>query len=261
MKNTNNVFVPAASRVLDILEYAAKQSDGINLKDISESLEIPQASAFRLVKQLVARNYLEEIKEKSGYYRLGLQVLFLSSNISHVSNISKIAKPEMHRLAEETMQTVQLGVLRGNQVMYIEQVLPPASVNITTDPYSLLPINVSAAGKVLLAFMPKVDREAILSNIVFPKRTTRTISDVEEFKNSLVSVRENGYAKDDEEFAIGIGCLASPIFDCNSKCIAAIGITGSIHNYLSNANQSNLIDLVKKASQNISNKLGYKGTF
>lgn len=56
--------------------------------------------------------------------------------------------------------------------------------------------------------------------------TSKTIDDVGKFISYLDRVRQMGYAEDNEEFALGIGCLAAPVFNHELRCVAAIGVTG-----------------------------------
>lgn len=247
--------VPAADRVLNILEFVAQQRDSSSVKEISEHLHIPYTSAFRLVKLLISRDYLEEDDQRSGYYHLGLQVLSLFNGMTYINDLRQVAHLELDRLAVESRQVVQLGILKGKSVTYIEQILPPNPVILYTAPYSVLPLNISAAGKVLAAFSSPTELHHLLEDTVFSKQTPKTIDNVPEFIQHLNTVRLQGYAVDDEEFSLGIGCLAAPIFNFERRCVAAVGVTGGIHDYHGEAKQA-LADMLLRYAQEISLKLG-----
>lgn len=74
-----------------------------------------------------------------------------------------------------------MGILKGNHVTYIEQILPPNPVLIYTTPYAELPLNISAAGKVLAAFSSQSTLPQLLSQVQFQKMTSKTIEDVGKF--------------------------------------------------------------------------------
>ena len=152
MENLENPVVPAVNRALNILEFVAKAREPVSIKQVAQSLELPNTTAFRIVKQLSIRGYLEESESQPGCYHLGLQLLTLSNGMTYINNLRQVCHAELDHLAIESHQAVQMGILKGNHVTYIEQILPPNPVLIYTTPYAELPLNISAAGKVLAAF-------------------------------------------------------------------------------------------------------------
>ncbi len=253
--NQDAPLIPAVYRALNILEFVAQKRDPASIKDVAESLNIPNTTAFRLVKQLLSRGYLEESENRPGYYHLGLQILTLSKGMTYVNDLRQVAHIALNRLAIESRQAVQMGILKGDNVTYIEQILPPNPVLIYTTPYAELPLNISAAGKVLAAFSSEDILQRLIRNARFIKQTPKAIDNTEEFLRHLETVRHNGYAEDNEEFAIGIGCMAAPVFDHDGKCVAAVGITGSIQEY-QGENKRPLISMLLRSAEAISQKVG-----
>lgn len=72
MENLENPVVPAVNRALNILEFVAKAREPVSIKQVAQSLELPNTTAFRIVKQLSIRGYLEESESQPGCYHLGL---------------------------------------------------------------------------------------------------------------------------------------------------------------------------------------------
>lgn len=255
MTDRNPPLVPAVHRALNVLEYVAQNRESVCVKDVAEALDLPSTTAFRLVKQLLVRGYLEEEESRPGYYRLGLQLLALTNGMTAINDLRQIAHAELDRLAVESRQAVQLGVLRGNSIAYIEQILPPNPVIIYTTPYSILPLNISASGKVLAAYSSPDSLKRLLSGVRFSKQTPKTIDSVEAFVAHLTLVLRDGFAVDDEEFALGIGCLAAPVFNHEMRCVAAVGVTGGIHDYRGDSRRV-LADMLLRSARAISLKLG-----
>lgn len=251
--------VPAVNRALNILEFVAKNREPASIKEIAQNLKLPNTTVFRIVKQLSMRGYLEESESRTGYYHLGLQLLTLSHGMIYINNLRQVCHAELDRLAIDSHQAVQMGVLKGNQVTYIEQILPPNPVLIYTTPYAELPLNISAAGKVLAAFSPQNTLYQLLRQVQFKKMTPQTIDDVNEFTHYLEGVRQMGYAVDNEEFALGIGCLAAPVFNHEQRCVAAIGVTGSIQDYRGESKER-LVSMLLRTADTISQKLGMPST-
>lgn len=255
MPNTTEPIVPSVDRALNVLEYIAQARDCVNIKQIAAALQIPHTSVFRIVKQLTVRGYLEEDNQRPGYFHLGFQILSLVNGMSNINDLRQLAHTELYNLALNSKQVVQMGVLRDFNVTYIEQILPPNPVILYTALYSVLPLNISAAGKVLAAFAAPSEQEYLIQNTNFDKSTPNTICSRQDFISELDAVRKNGYAEDDEEFSAGIGCLAAPIFNHEQRCVAAIGVTGGISDY-KGASREALLQRLLQSSKAISLRLG-----
>ncbi|MDF2675425.1 MAG: IclR family transcriptional regulator, partial [Clostridiales bacterium] len=122
---------------------------------------------------------------------------------------------------------------------------------------TIIPLNVSASGKVLVTFMKEEQRKKFIESSPFVHKTEKSIIDKDAFNIELNKVRELGYAEDDEEYSKGVGCLAAPVYNHAKECIASIGITGSINNYHDNEKYQKYIQLTINASQKVSSLLGY----
>lgn len=255
MDNNKTVFVPAIDRALDVLEMVAKSRQCVNISEMVEKLGIPRTTVFRIVKQLVSRGYLSELDDKPGNYHLGYEIFTLASGMNFINDLREMSRSEMDKLAIESKQVAQLGVLRDYNVTYIDQAMPPNPVLLYTSLYSVLPLNISAAGKVLAAFAKPNVHDYLLKNIVFEKKTENTIVNLDDFVQELDKVRKQGYAEDDEEFSLGIGCLAVPVFDHNMNCVAAIGVTGGIGQYRGQQKEE-ILKLLLKSAAAVSAKLG-----
>jgi DNA-binding IclR family transcriptional regulator len=257
-KDVNLEVVPAVQRALDIFEYLGNQNKPMTLKEISIYLQIPSVSTFRIVKYLCSRGYLKEDSNVQGRYSLGFQLLHLAHLMSKCFDLSNIGIESMRKLAEESGQTAQLAVLQENGVMYINQILPQKPVNIIAALRTVLSVNISASGKVLVAYLEAKEQEEFLKKIELERRTPNSIFEKEQFYKELQAVREKGFGFDNEEYARGIGCLAAPIFDYTGKNVAAVGITGQISDYQDETNLKYLKRLVLATAQEISASMGYQ---
>jgi DNA-binding IclR family transcriptional regulator len=255
-KEEKNSAVPAVERALDILEYIGEQVKPVPLKEVQNALKIPQASFFRIITELSARGYLREDNSASGRYVLGHKILYLSQCFTRQIDLNAVALHCMRSLSEKCNQTSQLGVLQHNGVVYVNQVLSSRPISITAALGTVLSVNISAAGKVLTAFLPENEREEFLKNAKFASHTEKTIINPDEFCKELVKVKEYGVAMDDEEYAVGIGCLAAPVFNHKGRCVAAVGITGYIDDYKDKLLLSRNVQYVTQAAKEISEQIG-----
>ncbi|HPT83375.1 MAG TPA: IclR family transcriptional regulator [Limnochordia bacterium] len=249
--NNNHVVVPAVKNALDIFELLSTKPAGLTLKQISSTLGIPQTSCFRVVKYLLSRGYLTIISESSpDRYTLGFSLLDLADKIE--PKLRTLAKDVLRELANSSEMTAQLGVLHGNGVMYIEQALPVEPVSIIAKLRTVLPINVSAAGKVLLAYLPEEKRAEALASAELRCRPEERAAVESKLWEEFSQIRRQGYGTDYEEYARGIGCLAAPVFDNTERVIAGIGVTGHIASFNDGHVFANLVHLVKAAADKLS---------
>ena len=121
---------------------------------------------------------------------------------------------------------------------------------------SPIPINVSAGGKAICAYLPEEEKLSVLKRAALPSYTANTITDKMELLFRLSEVKKHGYEFDNEEYALGICCIAAPIFDHTGKVIAAVGITGPSSKYDSEEDFSKLVAAVQKTAASISRKIG-----
>jgi DNA-binding IclR family transcriptional regulator len=250
-------FPPAVERTLAILDYLGSSDGPKSIKEITKALSIPSASAYRIIGCLVKYGYLQEDIVYPDKYNLGYKLYVLGRNAFGDTNLSEIARPYMEKLAAQTGQACQLAVLSVNAAVTIDQVLPLSGITVIAKLGDKVPVNISAAGKILTSYLLKDKQEQFLNNAwkIVRKNTTHTIDDIQAFRSELQRTQINGYGTDYEEYSIGIGCLALPILDENQNPIAAIGLTGHIGNYKDKDNFSIFLDSLKEAAVLISNQL------
>lgn len=251
-----NVTVPALERALNILEYLSKMNRPVPLKTLAEDLNIPIASTFRLIKNLVNRGYIKEYVGRQTTYVLGGQIFSLAASHEQGISLQAKAQPFMQELAAELKQTVQLAVMKNETLQYISQTLSTSSTNISVVAplYTPLDIHTSAAGKILFSYLSKEQQLQCLQKMQFRRATEKTITDADVFIAEAMMSRQQGYAVDLEEYANGIGCLAVPIFS-KDTCVAALGITGSISNYNNKERFSFMLQHLKESGKHLSQSL------
>ena len=258
-EDSNSIHPPAVARALNILDYFAENTQALSIKEISEVLDIPHASTYRLVKCLLDYGYLRESPNYPDKYKLGFKPSYLSKMAFDGADLITIAIPHLKDLANQTSQACQLCVLNDSHIITLDQSLPRDSITIIAKLGEPIPVNVSASGKVIYSRIPENKRRDMLSKVwhTFSANTEYTITDMEEFLRILDQISTQAYATDFEEFALGIGCLAVPILDYSNKPIAAIGLTGQINHYKNPENFDFMLQVLLDKSKEISKELYY----
>jgi IclR family acetate operon transcriptional repressor len=245
-------------KALDVLELLAEAEDGLRLTDIAAGTGYPVSTARRLLIGLIERNYVEQDPKTSRYYP-GTKILTLQAHGIRRRHIGRRAYPQLTRLRQQLDETVNLGVLSETSVIYLETLVPDSSIGFYAPPGTRMPLHCTAMGRVLLATLPETARESALASLDLKPYTPRTIVDPAALRASLAGVVERGYAVDDEEFAVGVRCLAAPIRDHTGGVVAGVSVT-ALAARMPPARDAAVAPLVLEAARQISQSLGFAGS-
>jgi DNA-binding IclR family transcriptional regulator len=151
-------------RVVRILE--AFSSDALTVTAIARHAGLPLATASRLVGALTAQGLLA--REPGGRVRVGVRLCQLARRASPTLALREVAMPFMEDLHSVVRHQVQLGVLEGDEVLFVERLAAPQSVVNLTKIAGRLPVHASSSGLVLLAHATREQQERVLAG---PLRT------------------------------------------------------------------------------------------
>src|SRR5207302_6486928 len=188
-------------------------------------------------------------------YYLGLKVVGLSHRALAALDVREIAEPVLRQLVDTTQLTAHVAIYDREEAGYVEQIDTPGFVKMNSWVGRRLQLHSSSVGKVLAAFMPREEMEAMLSRRGLYGRTPRTVTSVPKLLKELERVREQGYALDDEENSLGVRCVAAPIFNAAGKIEAARGVSGTTYQFR-RAHVSKLAGRVRTAARKTPHKLG-----
>ncbi|HEX5511980.1 MAG TPA: IclR family transcriptional regulator C-terminal domain-containing protein, partial [Actinomycetales bacterium] len=119
--------------------------------------------------------------------------------------------------------TSHFAILDGADAVYLCKEDPPGlGVQLASSVGARLPSHLTAVGKACLAWLA---RDEVADHVVLSKAGQRHgETSLKELGAELDQVRERGYAFDDGEAALGIQCVAAPVFD-TTGCRGAIGVS------------------------------------
>jgi DNA-binding IclR family transcriptional regulator len=214
--------VKSADRAMAVLDLLAERTSLV-FAEIAEALELPKSSAHSLLQTMTARGYLA--LDNGRRYRLGIHVWELAQRISQIDDLRTLLTPVMDEVVERTGETVQLATLDGVSAVYVAVSESPHPMKLTSRAGSRLPAHTSAIGKVLLASLEPEEAVRRLDSAELTKLTEHTTSSPRTLIDELERIRERGYATDNEEFAIGLRCVAVPIRDLQGETVAAVSVS------------------------------------
>lgn len=209
-------------RVVTVLELLAEAPDGLRVTDVARALDVHKATASRLLATLSARRVLD--RDPSGRYRLGPAFLrFAASALTGLEMVSQ-ARPDLEVLSRRTGETVNLAILDGTEVVYIDQVTGDHAIVAGNWVGRRSPVHCSSSGKVLLAFGEPAMRERVLDGPL-EARASHTVTDPQRLRSLLEDVRRRGYARSVSELEDGLTTVAAPVW-ARGRLVAAVSVSG-----------------------------------
>ena len=243
------------TRALAILEILSKVRDA-NLETLAQQTNLPKTTTLRLLTTLVENKYV--VKDNNDRYYLSMKMFAVGSKaLAHIDLID-ISRPIARALSEATGETVHMGILDDNKVLYVLK----NESNYTIRMYSRIgrrcPLHCSAIGKCLLADKGADFLEKYIQSEKFVSYTPKTISTKEDLVIELNRVKTQGYAVDNEEYEPQIVCVAAPIRDHEGNVVAAMSVSTPTFR-LDEAKFNKNIGLVVEYANKISDILGNLG--
>ena len=217
--------IGSVQKAVHILKILASATDGKTLTEISQEMDCGVSAVYHLINTLKLNGIVDQ-NEINKKYRLGAGLYSLCSTPYTQSSIAAIAQPYLDRLNQRVSEACNLIILEGLHIIYIAQSSARNMPQMFTQIGSKVPYYCTGSGKAILAFKPTEIWKRYFNNTDFIQYTPNTIKDIDSLRAELTQIREYGLAYDREEYAIGITCVAAPIFSKNNEIIAAISVSG-----------------------------------
>lgn len=254
VRDLDRYAVQVVDRALDLLETLRDAGRPLGLQELCGRLRMVKSSCFRLLCTLERRGYVERV-EDGGRYRLGATWLIYRGAVNDRRPLTEVALPHMHRLLEAYGETINLGVMRDGEVLYLEMLESPHSFRMAARVGTRSPMHSTALGKAIAAYLPDEDVETILQSRGLPALTPRTITSRAAWKRELARTRARGYAEDNGETEPEASCIGVPFFGSDNDVVAAISLSGPTSRV--RAVKPAAVRSLIEAGQAISHALGY----
>jgi DNA-binding IclR family transcriptional regulator len=216
-------IIKSVLRATKILDYIGNNTNEVRLTAISNDLEINMSTIHSIIATLEKAGYISQNKNNHKY-SLGKKLFELGKVYEGKMSFTALARPYLKKLADKFDETVQLGVLSNDKVLYIDKIESKHSLRMTCQMGSKDELHSSATGKLLLAYLKDKEVDKLL-NKKLEKYTENTITDPKKLKEELDKIKKQGFALDKEEAEVGLNCAAAPVKDSFGNVIAAIGIS------------------------------------
>lgn len=217
--------VPGLERGLRVLEAFGRDRPEMSLAELTRHLELPRATAFRLVTTLERLGYLEKQTDRKTY-RLGGRVLRLGFEFLAAQDLVTTSHHHLEALSGITGASAHLGVLDGTEVLYLDRVAGGKHLVSNVHVGTRFPAHATTMGRVLLAALTDATVRDLYGAQKLVQSTARTPATVDEVISRMTTDRRCGYATSISEFEDGLSSAAAPVRDGTGQTVAAISVAG-----------------------------------
>lgn len=216
------MFAQSVIRALKILEYVNENGE-TGIREIAEALDFDKSTVHRLVVTLKDQKYLQQNPGNSKYF-CSLKLFQMGMMLTENMGINRRMRILLEDLADETGESVNLGVLDGGDIVHVEKVESSEIIKVDMGIGARLPAYATALGKSILAYLSEINVRTLFSDGAFEPRTPNTHVCIDSLFEDLREVRRKGYATDLEEYSLGLSCIAAPVRDRFGKAQAAVSV-------------------------------------
>lgn len=249
MTNNPSSRIQVIDRAAKLLDAIARYRKPVSLKILIAETGLHASTAHRILGSMIQNGLVE--KNNDNHYRLGLRLVQLGTRLHSTLDLRAIALPIMEQLRDEFHETVNLSIREGDQVVYIERVTPNRMMHVHQVVGSRAPLHVTAVGKLMLGAAGPDACVDYGKRTNLPAYTNNTITSIDRLVEESAGALQQGYALDNEEAELGVGCIGVLLHDSTGQVSAGLSVSAPIERRDISWSRKLL-----KASENISQSLG-----
>ncbi len=249
--------IRALEKGLELLILLSRHDTELSLERLSKEAGFSKTTCFRLLQTMRRLNFVTQSAETKGY-QLGPRNISIGTAALDRQSVRTIAVPYMRRIRAQTNETVNLTILDGAEVVFVERIEANFIVNSNLYVGSRLPVHCSSMGKAILAYLPENKLVEVLDKLVFQPRTAKTITSRSRFIEELAGIRTTGTAINNEELEKGLFAIAGPIRDHSGEAIAAMNISFPLVRHHIQDALADFVPIIKETCIEISSLLGFR---
>ena len=253
-------FISSLARGLSILEAFDPANPKMGIAELAKETGLSKSTVFRLVQTLRSLGYIVHAGDEKKFI-LGPKVLGLGFAALSSMELREVAQPYLLELSRMVTETVNLAVLDGWKLIYVERIKTQQIVNINLHVGSRLELYNTAMGRVLAAFQSKDWLSGYIRYLQqLPGAKEYWRYNGQKFLKILDEVRKTDFAINNEELTPGLRSIASPVRNREGRVVAAVNIAVSSSLYSLQRLKQELRAPLRKTTQAVSLALGFEAS-
>ncbi|ATW25446.1 IclR family transcriptional regulator [Candidatus Formimonas warabiya] len=241
---------------LAVMQLFQQKRKELSFTEIGSALKMNKTRLFRILSTLMEFNIIEQSGDN---YTLGWKLFEIGQAVPLMRGFKLNTHDILRELTDETGETANLGILVGNEILFIDSAEPNQTLNASFKKGTRLPAHLTSIGKAILSGLDEVKLKQLFSHDQFVRYTPQSVGSFGELLLQLNEVRQQGWAFDDQECYEGVRCLACPVRDHTGNITCAVSISGPATRIHKN-NMEGLATRLKQVSRQFSGILGWHGS-
>lgn len=243
--------IQVIDRAVALLDALMHEPHPASLKVLSAETGLHPSTAFRILASLAGHAMVA--RDEAGNYRLGPHLLQWAGRVSASLDIREAARPVMQWLRDQVGESVNLTLREGDQVVYVERAIPNRMMRVEQVIGSRAPLHVTAVGKLMLGEAGDAAIRDYAARTGLPALTVNTRAKVAALLKDIHASMARGYALDDEEAELGVGCIGALVRDATGAAVAGLSVSAPMER-----RKAAWIPLVQEAADRIARRLGHE---
>ncbi|SCZ71052.1 transcriptional regulator, IclR family [Epibacterium ulvae] len=218
-------IVQSVDRALTLLELMASPDDARRLSDLARRSGLAVSTTHRLLTTLERRGFALH-DPQSGSWTVGQRANLVGDSFSLHGSLVVPARPILRDLRDLTRETANLGVIEAEEAVTVAQSESREIMRAIAPPGGRVPVLNSGMGKAIVATWPDAAIDTLIERQGLRPLTSHSLRSKDDVFAEIHRIRVQGFALDDEEYVIGMRCVAAPVWSEMSEAIAAVSVSG-----------------------------------
>jgi IclR family acetate operon transcriptional repressor len=219
--DSSPTLIQSVQRALHLIEAVSGREGRAHAKELARDLGLSLSTTYHLLRTLTHEGYLRRLDD--GSYVLGPTLTQVATSDRLASTLAR-ARPAMQGLRDEVRAPVYLALYSDGEITVVEIVDSPKAPSIDLWVGIHDSAHATALGKCILGALPEDDRHDYLARHPLHSLTRRTLTDARVLESQIDSA--GAITRDDEEYAIGVHCRATPVI--TPQLVGAVAVAHSV---------------------------------
>jgi IclR family pca regulon transcriptional regulator len=218
----NPDFVTALARGLAVMLALSDRKRRMSIAQVSHRTGIPRAAVRRSLHTLSKLGFVAA--DDTRHFYLRPRVLSLSHAYLSATPLVVLAQPIIDRLGESLHEACSLGILDGDEIVYLARSASSRIMSPALNVGRRLPAYCTSIGHVMLAHLPPQELDDYLSRTRFHPYTEHTLTSPDKLRSVLKEVRATGFAFASQQMELRLCTLAVPVQDIGGNFVAGMNV-------------------------------------